>query len=86
MVPVTWIERVKSSCVKNSGSEARLKSKTSRVVISGLLPVPRASEHRNRRIVQMIVCLQNWCMMEGFRFLDHWDHFWGRWDLYKLYI
>ena len=61
----------------------KLRSKSSKVAISGLFPVPHASEHRNRRIVQMNVLLKSWCRREGFRFLDHWDHFWGRWDLYK---
>jgi len=28
--------------------------------------------------------LKRWCEGEGFRFLGHWDRFWGRWDLYKL--
>ena len=23
------------------------------------------------------------CRGQGFRFLDHWDLFWGSWDLYK---
>jgi len=45
--------------------------------------VPRAGEHRNRRIVQTNAWLKCWCRMKGFRFLDHLDHFWGRWDLYK---
>ena len=53
------------------------------VVISGLLPVPRASESRNRRIRQMNAWLESWCRGQGFRFLDHWDLFWGRGDLFK---
>jgi len=62
---------------------SRLKRKNSRVVVSGLLPVPCASEHRNRGTVQINTWLKSWCRREGFRFLDHWDYFWGRWDLYK---
>jgi len=28
--------------------------------------------------------LKRWCQGESFRFLGHWDRFWGRWNLYKL--
>uniref|UniRef100_UPI00398EB7F6 uncharacterized protein n=1 Tax=Pristiophorus japonicus TaxID=55135 RepID=UPI00398EB7F6 len=62
---------------------AKLKSRTSKVVISGLLPVPRDSQSRNRRIAQMNTWLEQWCSREGFKFLGHWDRFWGRWDQYK---
>ena len=61
----------------------KLKSRTSKVIISGLLPVPRASQSRNRRILQMNTWLEKWCKGEGFKFLGHWNHFWGRWDQYK---
>ena len=61
----------------------KLKSRTPRVVISGLLPVPCASEGRSRMLGRMNTWLRNWCRGQGFRFLDHWDLFWGRWDLYK---
>lgn len=27
---------------------------------------------------------KRWCRREGFRFLDHWNHFWVRWDMCKL--
>ena len=60
-----------------------LKSRTSRVVISGLLPVPRAGESRNREIRDLNVWLRNWCRGQGFRFLDHWDLFWSKGELYK---
>lgn len=61
----------------------KLKSRTSKVIISGLLPVPRASQSRNRRIFQMNTWLEKWCKGEGFKFLGHWNQFWGRWDRYK---
>jgi len=61
----------------------KLKVRTNRVIISGLLPVPRASEVRNREIVQLNTWLQDWCRREGFEFLDNWRPFWGRWHLYK---
>ena len=38
-----------------------LKCRTSKVAISGLLPVPRASESRNRKIRQMNAWLESWC-------------------------
>jgi len=60
-----------------------LKSRTSRIVISGLLPVPCASEARNRTVVQVNTWLNSWCRREDFRYQDHWDLFWGRWHLYK---
>jgi len=53
------------------------------VVISGLLPVQRASETENRERVQLNTWLQGWCRMEGLRYVDNWSTFWGRWDLYK---
>ncbi|XP_072928743.1 uncharacterized protein [Hemitrygon akajei] len=62
---------------------AKLKSRTSRVTISGLLPVPRASEARNRRIIQINTWLRGWCRREGFRFVDNWALFQGRWDLFR---
>jgi len=46
-------------------------------------PVTCASEARNRKIVQQNTWLKSWCRREGFRYLDHWDLFWDRWDLYK---
>uniref|UniRef100_UPI00398E4FFB uncharacterized protein n=1 Tax=Pristiophorus japonicus TaxID=55135 RepID=UPI00398E4FFB len=63
---------------------AKLKSRTSKVVISGLLPMPRASHSRNRRIAQMNTWFEQWCSREGFKFLGHWNRFCGRWDQYKL--
>ncbi|XP_055498906.1 uncharacterized protein LOC129701618 [Leucoraja erinacea] len=60
-----------------------LKSRASRVVISGLLPVPQTGESRNREIRDLNVWLRNWCTGQGFRFLDHWDLFWGKGELYK---
>jgi len=62
---------------------SKLKKRTSRVVISGLLPVPRASEVRNRKIVKINTWLKSWCRREGFRYLDNWALFQGRWDLYR---
>eukprot|EP00061_Rhincodon_typus_P003408 g20015.t1 len=48
----------------------KLKDRKSRGVISGLLPVPQASEARNREQVQLNMWLQSWWRSEGFRFVD----------------
>lgn len=61
----------------------KLRDRTSRVVISGLLPVPSASGDKNGRIRRMNAWLRGWCRRQGFRFLDHWELFWGRHDLYR---
>ena len=61
----------------------KLRSRTTKVVISGLLPVPRDSEYRNRMRWRINVWLRDWSRGQGFRFLDHWDLFWARYDLYK---
>ncbi|XP_069750301.1 uncharacterized protein [Narcine bancroftii] len=61
----------------------KLRNRTARVVISGLLPVPSATEDKNGRLRKMNVWLRGWCKGQGFGFLDHWDLFWGRHDLYK---
>ena len=61
---------------------AGLKSKASRVAISGLLPVPSASEARNREILQLNTWLKGWCKRESFKFIDHWEVFKRGWHLY----
>jgi len=61
----------------------KLRARTNRVLFSGLLHVPRDSEMRNRETEQLNTRLQEWCRREGFRYLDNWSSFWGRWDLYK---
>ncbi|XP_059846282.1 uncharacterized protein LOC132405470 [Hypanus sabinus] len=61
----------------------KLKGRTSRVTISGLLPVPRASEAKNRMIMHINTRLRAWCRKEGFRFLDNWSLFQGHWDLFR---
>jgi len=61
----------------------KLRARTKHVVISGMLPVPRDSEWRNRERVELNMWLQGWCRREGFSYVDNWNTFWGRWDLYK---
>ena len=60
-----------------------LRRRTAKVTISGLLPVPRDSESRNGARWRINAWLKDWCRGQGFKFLDHWDLFWGRCDLYK---
>jgi len=57
----------------------KLKAKKDGVVISGLLPAPRASNAGNRERVHLNTWLQGWCRREGFRYLDNWSTFCGRW-------
>ena len=61
----------------------QLRRRNAKVVISGLLPVPRESESRNGERWRMNAWLRDWSRGQGFRFLDHWDLFRGRCDLYK---
>lgn len=56
---------------------------TSKVVISELVLVPYACAIMNRR-TSPINAWPKVCRIEGFRFLDHCDHFWGMLNLYKL--
>ncbi|XP_062896362.1 uncharacterized protein LOC134342314 [Mobula hypostoma] len=60
-----------------------LRKRTAKVVISGLLPVPRDSESRNAMRWRINAWLRDWSRGQGFKFLDHWDLFWRRCDLYK---
>ena len=61
----------------------QFRRRTTKVIISGLLPVPRDSESRNGSRWRMNAWLRDWCRGQGFKFLDHWDLFWGRGDLFK---
>lgn len=53
------------------------------MVISRVLPVLHAGEGKNREIGDLNVWLRSWCRKQGFRFLDHWDLFWDKGELYK---
>ncbi|XP_064417904.1 uncharacterized protein LOC135358278 [Latimeria chalumnae] len=61
----------------------QLRKRTSRVVFSEILPVPRAGELRQKAIRQTNAWLRNWCRESGFRFLNHWGTFWNRGSLYR---
>ena len=59
-----------------------LKSRTDKVVVSGLLPEPCADRRRVDRIKEMNGWLRDWCGRNGFEFMGHWHQYWGRWDLF----
>lgn len=61
----------------------KLRGRTSKVVFSGILPVPRASRGKQHFIWRFNTWLQTFCRKEGHRFMGHWDYFWDRGDLYK---
>uniref|UniRef100_A0A3B3QC59 SGNH hydrolase-type esterase domain-containing protein n=1 Tax=Paramormyrops kingsleyae TaxID=1676925 RepID=A0A3B3QC59_9TELE len=61
----------------------KLRSRTSTVVFSGILPVTRASKAKLAEIRGLNAWLKWWCRKEGFRFMGHWQTFWNRWDLFK---
>ncbi|XP_055498195.1 uncharacterized protein LOC129701166 [Leucoraja erinacea] len=60
-----------------------LRRRTAKVTISGLLPVPRDSESSNGARWRINEWMKDWCSGYGFKFLDHWELFWGRCDLYR---
>uniref|UniRef100_A0A8C5MJG2 SGNH hydrolase-type esterase domain-containing protein n=1 Tax=Leptobrachium leishanense TaxID=445787 RepID=A0A8C5MJG2_9ANUR len=63
---------------------SKLKKRSSKVVFSEILPVPRATVERQREIREVNAWLKAWCRKEGFGFLEHWAHFaLGRKELYK---
>ena len=54
---------------------AKLRSRTSKVVFSEILPVPRATPERQREIREVNKWLRSWCSKEGFGFLENWADF-----------
>ncbi|XP_055521107.1 uncharacterized protein LOC129715270 [Leucoraja erinacea] len=74
-------EEVLKGEFRELGGELRKRAK--KVTISGLLPVPRDSESRNGARWRINAWLKDWCSGQGFKFLDHWDLFCGRCDLYR---
>ena len=61
----------------------KIRSRTSKVVFSGILPVPRASRGKQSFIWRFNTWLRNFCRREGYRFMGHWDSFWDRGELFK---
>lgn len=80
----TWVGEVMRSCKMNIRELGkRIKGRTYKIMISGFLRVPHASENRNRKIARMDAWLTSWCREQELRCLDHWGLLWGRSDLYK---
>uniref|UniRef100_A0A3B3SHZ5 SGNH hydrolase-type esterase domain-containing protein n=1 Tax=Paramormyrops kingsleyae TaxID=1676925 RepID=A0A3B3SHZ5_9TELE len=67
----------------NIGKEVveKLRSRTSTVVFSGILPVPRTSQAKLAEIRRLDAWLKGWCRKEGF--MGHWKTFWNRWYPFK---
>uniref|UniRef100_A0A8C5QPI5 SGNH hydrolase-type esterase domain-containing protein n=1 Tax=Leptobrachium leishanense TaxID=445787 RepID=A0A8C5QPI5_9ANUR len=62
---------------------SKLKKRSSKVVFSEILPVPRATVERQREIREVNAWLKAWCRKEGFGFLEHWAHFALGYNLYS---
>ena len=61
----------------------RLKSRTSMVAFSEMLPVPCAGPGRQAELQSLNVWMRQWCREEGFKFIKNWGHFWERGSLYR---
>lgn len=57
------------------------KKKNPRGITSTFLPMSHAWDAKNWRIRQCICGPEE--LVQGFRFVDYWDFFWGRCDLQK---
>uniref|UniRef100_A0A803J5D4 SGNH hydrolase-type esterase domain-containing protein n=1 Tax=Xenopus tropicalis TaxID=8364 RepID=A0A803J5D4_XENTR len=49
-----------------------VSKRSSNVIFSEILPVPRASLGRQRELRELNAWLKSWCRKEGFGFLEHW--------------
>lgn len=70
--------------LKNQFNELgrKLKGRTSKVIFSGILPVPCATQERQRELRELNAWLKSWCHREGFGFLEHWADFSLGYNLY----
>lgn len=70
--------------LKNQFKElgCKLKGRTSKVIFSGILPVPCATQERQRELRELNAWLKTWCRREGFGFLEHWPDFSLGYNLY----
>lgn len=70
--------------LKNQFTElgCKLKGRTSKVIFSEILPVPCATQERQRELRELNAWLKGWCKREGFGFLEHWADFSLGYDLY----
>ena len=56
----------------------RLKSRTSMVAFSEMLPVPHAGPGRQAELQSLNAWMRRWRREEGFGFIRKWGHFWER--------
>uniref|UniRef100_A0A4W3JQX2 SGNH hydrolase-type esterase domain-containing protein n=1 Tax=Callorhinchus milii TaxID=7868 RepID=A0A4W3JQX2_CALMI len=61
----------------------KLRNRTSKVMISGLLPEPGANWYRQKKIIDLNAWLKEWCGEQEFQFMGHWHEYWGRWELFQ---
>uniref|UniRef100_A0A4W3H0G8 SGNH hydrolase-type esterase domain-containing protein n=1 Tax=Callorhinchus milii TaxID=7868 RepID=A0A4W3H0G8_CALMI len=61
----------------------KLRNRTSKVMISGLLPEPGANWYRQKKIIDLNAWLKEWCGEQEFQFMGHWREYWGRWELFQ---
>lgn len=61
----------------------RLKSRTSKVAFSEVLPVPRAGPTRQAELRSLNAWMRRWCREEGFRFVRNWRTFWDKPNLFR---
>jgi lysophospholipase L1-like esterase len=71
------IGRCKRSVLINNFRDlgSKLKARTSKVVFSEILPVPRATPERQREIRELNKWLRSWCRKEGFGCMENWADF-----------
>uniref|UniRef100_A0A4W3IAW9 SGNH hydrolase-type esterase domain-containing protein n=1 Tax=Callorhinchus milii TaxID=7868 RepID=A0A4W3IAW9_CALMI len=62
---------------------SKLKSRSSKVVISGLLPVPYNNWYRDKQIKDLNAWLKEWCRTQGFLFMGHWHEYWRKRELFQ---
>uniref|UniRef100_A0A8C3F4Q9 SGNH hydrolase-type esterase domain-containing protein n=1 Tax=Chrysemys picta bellii TaxID=8478 RepID=A0A8C3F4Q9_CHRPI len=61
----------------------RLKSRTSMVAFSEMLPVPHTGPGRQAELQCLNVWMRRWCREEGFTFIRNWGNFWNGGSLYR---
>uniref|UniRef100_A0A8C3F9E0 Uncharacterized protein n=1 Tax=Chrysemys picta bellii TaxID=8478 RepID=A0A8C3F9E0_CHRPI len=61
----------------------RLKSRTSMVAFSEMLPVPHAGPSTQAELQSLNAWMRQWCREEGFRFIRNWGNFWDVGSLYR---
>lgn len=52
-----------------------MRKRTSKLIFSEILPVPRATPERQQELRKLNKWLRNWCSKQGFGFLENWPDF-----------